>query len=88
MQPNRVGVRDTGSKKAVDMLVRMIKTKTNISCSVLHKIGELHIGPDALTHLFEVASGLKSMVLGENEILSQIKFGHSFCMSLVQQAPY
>ncbi|MBL6722796.1 MAG: glutamyl-tRNA reductase [Candidatus Margulisbacteria bacterium] len=67
-------------KKAVDMLVRTIKTKTHISCSVLHKIGELHIGPDALTHLFELASGLKSMVLGENEILSQIKFGHSFCM--------
>ena len=67
-------------KKAVDMLVRTIKTKSHISCSVLHKIGELHIGPDALTHLFELASGLKSMVLGENEILSQIKFGHSFCM--------
>ena len=37
-----------------------------------------------LIHLFELAAGLKSMVLGENEILSQIKSSYSFAWSLDQ----
>lgn len=35
-----------------------------------------------IQHLFEVASGLKSMVFGENEILGQIKTAYYFSQSL------
>ena len=33
----------------------------------------VHEGEDALTHLFQVASGLKSMVVGEREITGQLR---------------
>ena len=34
---------------------------------------------DTVLHLYEVASGMKSMVFGENEILSQVKKAYSMC---------
>ncbi len=38
-------------------------------------IGDLmtQVGPDAVRHLFEVASSVDSMVLGENQIVNQVK---------------
>ncbi|WP_312908083.1 glutamyl-tRNA reductase [Tissierella praeacuta] len=40
------------------------------------------IGRDAITHLYMVASGLDSMVLGEDQILGQIKEAMMFSMGL------
>jgi glutamyl-tRNA reductase len=68
------------SKKATSVLIDCIKLKTNISTSILNKISVTYEDDAALIHLFELAAGLKSMVLGESEILSQIKMSHSFCM--------
>lgn len=39
----------------------------------LRRSSYVHRGPDAVDHMFRVASGLNSMVLGEPQILSQIK---------------
>ena len=39
----------------------------------LHEHFYQHIEPDSLRHLFRVASGMESMVLGETEILGQLK---------------
>lgn len=40
---------------------------------VLERASYVHAGPDAVGHIFRVASGLDSMVLGEPQILSQIR---------------
>lgn len=40
---------------------------------VLRRTSYVHAGVDAVTHIFRVASGLDSMVLGEPQILSQIR---------------
>ncbi|WP_425446727.1 glutamyl-tRNA reductase [Dethiothermospora halolimnae] len=39
-------------------------------------------GRDAIYHLYEVSSGLKSIVLGEDQILGQVKEAHNFAMDL------
>ena len=38
--------------------------------------GEVHVGRDAAEHLFAVASGLESVVVGEDEIAGQVRRGH------------
>lgn len=45
----------------------------NVPEHVLRRASYVHAGPDAATHIFRVASGLDSMVLGEPQILSQIR---------------
>jgi glutamyl-tRNA reductase len=40
---------------------------------VLERASYVHAGPDAVAHMFRVAGGLDSMVLGEPQILSQIR---------------
>jgi glutamyl-tRNA reductase len=42
----------------------------------LYKLAE----PDSLSHLFKVASGLDSMVLGETEILGQLKQAYDLAL--------
>lgn len=39
-------------------------------------------GKQAINHLFEVAAGLDSIVLGEDQILGQVKDAHDFSMKL------
>lgn len=40
------------------------------------------MGKDALIHLYNVSSGLDSIVLGEDQILGQVKDSHQFSMEL------
>lgn len=39
-------------------------------------------GGQAVSHLFEVASGLQSIVIGEDQILGQVKDAHAFAMEI------
>lgn len=47
----------------------------------LSPISFLHSGPAALEHLFRVASGLDSLVLGETEILGQLKASYAAALA-------
>jgi len=67
-------------RKALAVLFQCIKDRTGISESVIRRISNIYVHNVAIQHLFEVTCGLKSMVIGENEILTQVKNGHSFCM--------
>jgi len=73
--------------KALSVLMDCIKTKTNISTSIIQNVGTVYNNDEALSHLFELTAGLKSMVLGENEILAQIKESHSFCLEFGTTGP-
>ena len=39
-------------------------------------------GSEAVSYLFRVAAGLESLVVGEDQILGQVKDAHEFCMIL------
>jgi glutamyl-tRNA reductase len=67
---NRVelyGVADEGAD-LMELLVSLARNPVDVSACAY-----IHTGRDAARHLFSVASGLDSMVLGETEITGQIK---------------
>ena len=49
---------------------------------LLSKNAEIHQGPEAVAHVFEVASSLKSLVVGEREIITQVRKAYEFCNTL------
>jgi len=48
---------------------------------------EILFNDQAITHLFGVAGGLESMMLGENQVLSQVKASHNLILSTGYKFP-
>ena len=64
---------DSNEDSAVDEVLRSWSIRTGISLDILRKTVEVHFGGEALKHLFHLTSGLESMVLGEDQILGQVR---------------
>ena len=70
---NRSEVYVSGTKYAIGELQREIADYKNIRLEELLKYLNIYSGESAIRHLFKVACGFDSMVLGEDEILGQVK---------------
>jgi len=55
------------------ILIEAMKAALPEACSDLTESVYTHVGPGAVTHLFRVTAGLESMVVGEQEIIRQVR---------------
>ena len=60
-------------EKVREWIVSILSCVKGISLQSISKLMPLYSEKESIRHLFSVASGLESLVLGESEILSQIK---------------
>ncbi len=63
----------TDGETAVPQIKAFLLSRTNITPEELEKIIYVHRDEDAVKHIFRVASSLDSMVMGEPQILGQVK---------------
>ncbi len=66
--------RSTNNKRLID-LVLSFKNASSIPEGSFYK----HIGLEAVKHLFKVTSGVDSIVIGEDQIVGQVKDAYLFC---------
>lgn len=70
---NRTEVYFSGKKEAVETLEHLLAEEKQTDIRMLRKYYRFYFGEKAMQHLFFVMSGLDSMVLGEDEILGQMR---------------
>ncbi|TDO83948.1 glutamyl-tRNA reductase [Flavobacterium chryseum] len=65
-------------------LIKLICDNSNGSVDAFQKVGFVYKNQEAINHLFRVGTGLDSQILGDFEIISQIKtsFSHAKSMGL------
>jgi len=66
-------VKDSSNGSAVDGVLRFWSGKAGVSLDLLRKNVGVYRGREALERLFSLASGLDSMVVGEDQILGQVR---------------
>ena len=59
-------------------LIRLLTSYSNGNLDEFHKYGFEHEGQRAAEHLFKVATGLDSQILGDLQIVKQVKEGYEF----------
>ncbi|MGM0587212.1 MAG: glutamyl-tRNA reductase [Bacteroidota bacterium] len=59
-------------------LIRLLTTYSDGSLDEFHEYGFEFTGEKAVEHLFEVATGLDSQILGDLQIIKQVKEGYEF----------
>ncbi len=70
---NRVEVYARGKGSVADKIAEALAAYSGLSPEIILKNAELFSGCDAVRHLFELTSGLDSRMVGEAEILGQVK---------------
>jgi len=62
-----------GLTEHVQQLIRLLCSQTTGSAEVFNELAYIKSGHDAVNHLFNVAAGLDSQILGDYEIVGQLK---------------
>ena len=70
--------------EALSFLKQEIASFKQTSSQVINQLLDYQSGDEATQHLFRVTSGLESMVLGENEVLAQVKEAYQRSKALNQ----
>ena len=75
-------IHDTNKEKAVNQILKYWSLRTGVSMDMIRKMFQLYEGRETLLHLFSLAAGLESMVIGEDQILGQIRTAYVRCKKL------
>ncbi|WP_020408988.1 glutamyl-tRNA reductase [Hahella ganghwensis] len=79
---NRTELYCSLSNVGIDCLLEWVSDYHNVSLSDLKRCVYVHEDEEAASHMMRVASGLDSLVLGEPQILGQLKDAHSVARNL------
>lgn len=60
-------------RNATESLIRLWSREVGVSEDIIRQVTEIYHGKAALLHLLRLASGLESMVVGEDQILGQVR---------------
>lgn len=71
------------TENVLSKMLSVINPKLNDSeLNLLSKNAAVFVGTEAIEHLFHVASSLDSLVIGEREIITQVRKSYEYCNSL------
>ena len=79
---NRTELYFCGNEDSVNTVQNLLSSYSGIECDLLKKHLYLFYSDKAVMHLFRVVSGIESMVIGEDEILGQIKLAYTMAKDL------
>ncbi|MBO6559375.1 MAG: glutamyl-tRNA reductase [Nisaea sp.] len=74
-------------EEARSVIAKILCAPVGLDPALLEPLLYRHVGGDAVAHLFRVAASLDSQVIGEPQILGQMRAGHRLARSLKSSGP-